>query len=671
MLNPAVNSKNNYRADVDGLRAVAVLLVVIFHLNPSLPHGGFVGVDIFFVISGYLITQILAREIETGSFSILNFYERRIRRIFPALLAVLLATSVAALLTMWPGELVSFSKSLLAATFSYSNLLFWSQTGYFDGAAATKPLLHTWSLAVEEQFYIVFPLILYLAHRYARRLLPALVVGLALTSFAVSCWLVSSRSSAAFYMPYSRAWELLTGSMLALRLVPTPRGRFQRELAALLGLALLGLAGLHYSSETPFPGAAALLPCVGAALIIASGSSGPTLIGRVLSLRPVVFIGLISYSVYLWHWPLLVFARLVAPDFANGHLRFLATMTVLSLVVGALSWRFVEVPARRGRMRALSRRGVFALSGSAAALLSVMAIAAVASNGLDGRFSPDAVRLAAFADAPQQMRVGVCFIAATDQLSDYQKKVCLRRKPDVKNYLLLGDSHSAALWYGLAHEMREVNFMQASFAGCPPVLDTNPKMLCGKFADFLFNHYLPTHRVDGIVLTARWSSPEEFASLDKTIDWAARRGIPVTVVGPVPEYDLALPTLLADGIKDNDSDLASRHLETRLFDLDRLLEQKASRDWHVQYVSPLHLLCEHGSCPEYADADRTTPLLVDTDHLSNAGSALVARKLAGVDQFLPQSGFRPARRRASLWNEAGSRAIVRGGARLGRLISTD
>jgi peptidoglycan/LPS O-acetylase OafA/YrhL len=641
MFKPAVPSKINYRADVDGLRALAVLLVMAFHLHPGLPHGGFVGVDIFFVISGYLITQILHKEITAGSFSILNFYERRIRRIFPALLAVLVACSIAASITMMPGELIAFGKSLLAATLSYSNLLFWSQTGYFDGPAAAKPLLHTWSLAVEEQFYIVFPLLLYFIHRRAAHLLRWIILALALGSLAISSMLAYSHSTAAFYMPYARAWELLTGAILSLGMVPAIRGRLARELAALLGLGLIAVAALHYSSETPFPGLAALLPCIGTALIIAAGTAGKTLVGRALSVRPVVFIGLISYSVYLWHWPLIVFVRLAAPDLSADGYPYLLAMTSVSLIAGALSWRFVELPARRGRLRAISRRGVFVLGGASVALMSAVAGVAVASNGLDSRFPARAISVAAFADAPQQMRLNVCFIAATSRLADYDKSVCLHRASGLKNYLLLGDSHSAALWYGLAHEVPGVNILQASFAGCPPIIGTNPKMLCGKLAKYLFNDYLPRSRIDGIIFSARWSNPREFDSLNSTITWAAQRGIPVTIIGPVPEYDMALPKLLAYGIRDNDRGLAARHLQTNLVALDQALAEKASRDWQVRYVSLFKLLCDDSGCPEYADSARGIPFLVDGDHLTNAASSVVARKLVAQGTFLPGNRTEP------------------------------
>src|SRR5215813_12350400 len=304
----ARSGRLKYRADIDGLRAVAVLSVMAFHMELSHFSGGFVGVDVFFVISGYLISAIVFSEISDGTYSITSFYERRIRRIFPALFGMLIVFSACASLYLFTSEMVNYAKSLLAATASVSNFYFWQHSGYFD-SPTSNPLLHTWSLAVEEQFYILFPLYLWAVRRFYPKHLKLSVGVLVVASLFASAIVVHFNPITAFYMPYTRAWELLTGTLLALGIFPRFSSSWLRNSAALVGMLMIFCSVVTYSPTTLFPGLSALLPCVGAALIIHAGEGGTTLIGRVLSWRPVVFIGLISYSLYLWHWPVILLQK--------------------------------------------------------------------------------------------------------------------------------------------------------------------------------------------------------------------------------------------------------------------------------------------------------------------------------------------------------------------------
>lgn len=302
-------SELRYRPDIDGLRAVAVLAVVLFHAGISSISGGFVGVDVFFVISGFLITTIIVKEIRRGDFSLTVFYERRIRRILPAFFVVMLFSAVVAYSLLLPQDFENFGKSLVAASLSVSNLLFWRESGYFDSTAELKPLLHTWSLGVEEQFYLFFPLLLMFIARFFKQRWTLWIVLIAFSSLLLSAWGAKHQPSATFYLLPTRAWELALGGLLAMGGVPPIHQRFWREIEALLGLGLIvwGISAL--TPESSFPGLNALYPCLGAALVIHAGSSGPSMVGNVLSWRPLVLIGLISYSLYLWHWPLLVFAK--------------------------------------------------------------------------------------------------------------------------------------------------------------------------------------------------------------------------------------------------------------------------------------------------------------------------------------------------------------------------
>jgi peptidoglycan/LPS O-acetylase OafA/YrhL len=263
-----------HRPDVDGLRALAVMLVLAFHLEVPHLRGGFVGVDVFFVISGYLITSIIVKDIRASRFSIPAFYERRARRILPALVVVMLTCTCLTLHYLFPSELVAYARSMLAATFSYSNIYFWYTAGYFDAPAQAKPLLHTWSLAVEEQFYLVLPMLLLLISTRWPRRRNAVVVALAACSFLWSVWSAYKLPIDAFYLPLSRAWELLAGSILALDLLPPITVAWAREIAALVGISFIGCAATYYSGQTPFPGLAGVLPCVGALLVLAAGRYG-------------------------------------------------------------------------------------------------------------------------------------------------------------------------------------------------------------------------------------------------------------------------------------------------------------------------------------------------------------------------------------------------------------
>ena len=299
----------NYRPDIDGLRAIAVLAVVLYHANIQPFGGGYVGVDVFFVISGYLITSLIHEHCRTGQFSIVQFYERRVRRIFPALFATVAFCFLVGCLLMMPLDYKQFGYSAVANALFASNLLFWLKTGYFDTDAEVKPLLHTWSLGVEEQFYILFPCLLLLLYKFWRNGVASILSLLLIASLFLSVWQVYDQPTSAFYLPLGRAWELLVGALLALSRDRLPHRVFFDGVLGLLGMALIFGSIFSLTADTPFPGLAALPACLGTAAIIYSGEQSKHFVPRLLSLRIVVLLGIISYSLYLWHWPLLVFAK--------------------------------------------------------------------------------------------------------------------------------------------------------------------------------------------------------------------------------------------------------------------------------------------------------------------------------------------------------------------------
>lgn len=335
-----------YRPDIDGLRSVAVLSVILFHINNTLLPGGFVGVDIFFVISGFLITGIIADGISTDSFSMVRFYSRRVRRIFPALFLVLFFSLLFAVVTFEPATYERFIRELRYAALQISNFVFSRETGYFDAANETSPLLHTWSLGVEEQFYLIWPLLLLFLHRFLKNRRAQTLFVLSCISFIYSDHVASSAPQIAFYMLPSRAWELGLGGMLAVAAAPVCKSGRLNNFIAFLGLLLVLTSVFLLNDSYTFPGRWALPAVVGAVLLICSGTSRNTVLYRVLSMKPFVFTGKISYSLYLWHWPIIVFYKeLVAPDIS-----FTAGLVILllTLILSLLSYFLVEKPCRYG-----------------------------------------------------------------------------------------------------------------------------------------------------------------------------------------------------------------------------------------------------------------------------------------------------------------------------------
>jgi peptidoglycan/LPS O-acetylase OafA/YrhL len=374
-----------YRAEIDGLRAIAVAVVVFFHADLAF-RGGFVGVDVFFVISGFLITGLILRDLRNGDFSLVQFWERRVRRILPALFFMVFVVLAAGWILLLPSAYEELAKSSLWQVLMVSNVFFWRHTGYFAGVAEEKPLLHTWSLAVEEQFYVVVPMLLLLCWslgRHRRPAVAALIGGLTVFGLLLSAYGVAFHRSAAFFLLPFRAWELALGGALAcLPLRWFHIGRLAAEVGGWGGLAMIMGAAFYFDKSTPFPGFAALLPCAGAALIIWTSTSEESLLRRLLSLRPLVFVGLISYSLYLWHWPILAFARYWAlePLSTNAKIFFIALASALAV----FSYYCIEQPFRRRKILA-QRRKLFVWAGATNAILLLAAVVIAYAGGVPAR----------------------------------------------------------------------------------------------------------------------------------------------------------------------------------------------------------------------------------------------------------------------------------------------
>ena len=456
-------TSERYRPDIDGLRAIAVMLVVNFHGFPQAMPGGFIGVDIFFVISGFLITGIIARELSEQRFSLVGFYVRRIRRIFPALIVVLCSVLVLGWLWMLPHPYAQLSSDVFASAAFAANIALMLQSGYFDIESAKKPLLHLWSLGIEEQFYLAWPLILMLAARWRVRLL-AVAGIIALASFIFNVVLIGHDPVVTFYLPFTRAWELLAGAVLALTWTRVDQSEAASNRRAWTGVALIVIAASVLNVHRAFPGWWALLPIAGSALLLSAPASW---INRtLLSWPPMVRIGLISYPLYLWHWPLLVMFAIIKFE----PLTLVDTELAL-LLSAALAWAtywFVEKPLRFGGRRELKAVAL----GVAMAAVAFAGVVVYAGRGFDFRL-PAEIR--AMADVPEQnaqWRAGKCLIDPAHQTNFAEECVERDRRPLL---LLWGDSTAGALMPGLvkAQQTHHFGIAQLTANSCVPILDVD------------------------------------------------------------------------------------------------------------------------------------------------------------------------------------------------------
>lgn len=605
---------NRYRADVDGLRAVAIIPVVLFHAGLSAVSGGFVGVDVFFVVSGFLITALIHDEIRAGTFSILAFYERRVRRIFPALFTVLAAAAVAAPLILLPDDLIRFGRSVVATAAFASNFLFWSEDSYFGAAAEGKPLLHTWSLAVEEQFYIFYPILLLLIRRLSPAAQKSLLAVLLVVSLLSSALVTRIAPSAVFYLAPFRAWELLLGSLLAIGALPPLRGRVLPECATLIGLTLIVWTVFAISPQTSFPWPAALPPCLGAALVLHAGRErAGTVINRLLSSRLMVSVGLISYPLYLWHWPLLVFARRWTASQLD--VPQTAAILALALVLATLTYRYVEQPIRRGM--SVDRRTL--RSGAALAISLSIAVGLVQSIPME----PHSALVARHIRGVEDYRRATCFMDENQSYAQWSASACLTDHHSERTVLLWGDSFAAHYIAGLAGGSfgRDFNIVQYTAYSCPPVLGANVAWApnCRQFNDHV-SDVLDHFRFDAVVLAARWerywNDAVDREQLQQTLTFLKARHLKVVLVAQGPSFQFENPVEYAyrnagHNAKPNPSDRINRELQ--------------SLTGYDAYFDPHDYLCVAGRCSVIRDGQF---LYWDSGHYSTYGSKLMSEPLA-------------------------------------------
>lgn len=652
LTNPVPSS---YRPEIDGLRALAVLSVVFYHAGLSC-SGGFVGVDVFFVISGYLITALLLRDIRAGQFSLAGFWERRVRRIFPAAVAMILATLVVGAFLCLKGDYEKVGRSALAQSFMWANVFFKNEAGDYFSQVASHPLLHMWSLAVEEQFYVIFPLVLLLFSRSIVRR-PAVLKWVILVFIGISLAVVvvmlmtPKNQRSLFYLMHPRAWELLCGALVA-AFPPNwaLRRAWAREWVTGLGVAGIVLPVWLYSKTTLFPGLAALPPCLGTAAIIwanqraqADRAGGPpSWLGRILALRPLVWVGLISYSLYLWHWPVLVFAHHGWNDLSELSWATRFGPVVIAVGIAALSWRWVELPFRELRV-ASSRRAMFIWAALGTGLVCALGGVVVLSDGQPlPRSTVAQLNDTAMTDWPDRHYVSVAEIEAgrVPRFGSHLPNAPVR-------LLLWGDSHSWCAGTALAEwcRVRGCAGEIIAYGGTPPLIDA-VFMTSGMdkktpvWAEAVLKHVQHVG-IKEVVLAGYWSRYEELdaALLEKALRATIARftavGCRVWVLLDVPTLDVNVPRALtrspwplaANSHGDWRQTVEQHHQKNKV--LYRLADEGLSAGW----IDPARFLLDPQTGRYRADVDGVS-VYVDNNHLTKRGARLVL--LPVFNAALPQ-----------------------------------
>lgn len=628
------------RRDIDGLRALAVIPVVLFHFGIGPFSGGFVGVDVFFVISGFLITGILYREISAGRFSFVDFWARRARRILPALSVVLITTLALGWLLMTDKDFSKLGRAVRYQSMFISNMLFMRQDGYFQPASELNPLLHTWSLAVEEQYYVVFPFLIALLMRHFRHWRWMLFTVL-LVSFALNIFYSAHKPEVAFFSLPTRAWEMLCGAMLAV----LPSSRRVRpchyQVVAVAGLIAIFTAIFTFDRNTSFPGWAAVVPVLGAAALIWSGGQGPTYVGQVLSARILVWIGLLSYSLYLWHWPIYVYANSISSDGIQP-LEAMAWI-LLALGIAWLSLRFIELPFREKRL--VSGQGRMLIAGLLAmAALGVSGSVIRSADGFPQRLTGEAQ---AYAKA-RLWRAGQldCMLVTSDKQPD---RACLlgEKAGASPSRMVWGDSHSAALMPGLqiaAAKAGEPIWLY-SMSACPPIVSDQPRKKCRDFNDRTMEQIRLLHIKD-VMLASSWTlymyvreDGNKNMLLDRDDDPAEAEvrmaeaikarvaairaaGAQVWLFKEVPQQRKgSVDRLISLSRVGRTSAALGRPLEEHLAHerfINRLFESMSANDPGVHIIDPTPMMCGIETCNIEADGEARYR---DDGHLSDTGGA--------------------------------------------------
>lgn len=640
-------SSISYRPDIDGLRAVAVLSVVLFHTGVPLMSGGYVGVDIFFVISGYLITSLMLKDMNAGSFTIGGFWVRRFRRILPALFVMVAGTMLAGWFLLLPDDYKSLGAEVMSQAAFGSNILFYKQAGYFDQGALLKPLLHTWSLAVEEQFYIFYPLALVFVWAEFRARLGQFIVLSAVVSFVLCVIVLNNNQNLTFYMLPFRGWELLCGALVAYygsRWDGKISG-MQAQAAAVFCFLLMIVPVFFYSEETLFPGWTALPSCLGASGLIFLHRQQRTIVSHLLSFRPIVFVGLISYSLYLWHWPVLVFIKYNPFMVFEGIAVAFYALAISAFAV--LSYYFVERPVRNGTLVWPDKK-VFIHAGAAIAFLMMCSATMYTLKGIPARLPENVVRYAEGINDQNPMR-SKCDKTPIDKIE--RGEVCQTEGGTKPVFMLWGDSHADAIapaFYALSEEYRQKGYV-ATAHGCPPLLGYNFKTaehgaFCYASNKAVYDFILRSG-IKRLYLVASWDSwmkitdehPEEFDwtdvksegsyerplfnALHEMVSSLKKKGITVYLLKDVPWVSFDPPRTLAfNALYNQGRELSLTSRKDYEDNIATHIDQYLVKDKDLHVIDAVDAICPDDKCLVEKDG---YSLYYNQGHLSARGAVMM------------------------------------------------
>ncbi len=636
-----------YRADLDGLRAIAVVSVVMFHAFPGLIAGGFIGVDIFFVISGFLISGIIFSNLEQDRFSLVEFYKRRIKRIFPALLLVLLASFIAGWFILLADEYKQLGKHIVGGATFMSNIVLWRESGYFDNATELKPMLHLWSLAIEEQFYIFWPLILAFVWKRKWGFI-AITATVAMISFAINIYTLGTDITADFFMPFPRFWELMIGGLLAFIVLHKPHLNSQHKNAqSILGAVLIALGLVLINKESAFPGWLALLPTLGAFFIISAGPKS-WLNSHVLSSRLFVWFGLISYPLYLWHWPILSFAHIIECDTPSSAIRFGAVIS--SIVLASLTFKLIEKPIRFGN------------TGNGAILLMIilMIITCAAgylcfkNNGFEvsGNWPDDKRRYINYFEnslpdwkyfttmgIPEKLRTECDFYdlhkyrigkATKTPILQIDKSCFVRNTTFSKSVFIWGDSHAQHLYYGLKNYL-PINWqiLQVASSGCAPRMDASLSSttdFCDQSNWFAMKTISETTPDVVIVAQNVGHTAEKFEELAKHLTNLGVKNI--IFMGPSPHWTTYLPRIIVRKLWDSTPRRTIIGIDAKVMQNNLKLQTYFKNTESRKFANIIDLFCDPSGCLTYLGEDKQTGITTwDYGHLTPTASNYLAKNL--------------------------------------------
>ncbi len=610
--------KGTLRLDIQGLRAIAVLSVVIFHIQPNALLGGYLGVDVFFVISGYLIIGQLWRALCNNSLSLTSFYSSRFKRLLPAYIVVAVVTSIFAYFYLLPGEYASYSYSLIASLLYASNFWFYTQSGYFSTALEFAPLLHTWSLSVEEQFYFIFPILLLILAKVKLQTKGMLVILtlLGLSSFLLGEWLLQIDSSLSFFASPTRFWQFIAGGLLAISGVKC-NSMWKANVLTGLSLGCMTICFFYYDKYTPFPGINALpITLATVAVLYANVQKGA--FHWVLANKVCQFFGNISYSLYLWHWPVIVFFKL---QFLDHYTSIdMAVVFTLSLILASGTYYFIELPFRNIN---ISRYQVQYITGSVAASITFVLLALFSIPIQNASFPEKTVYLESLAVTQEnEFRSGHCFLTSlSNDVTFFDKKQCLANKENAYNILLIGDSHAAHWYSALAADLpSNYTLSQITSSGCKTVLPLQGEDRCTKLFQWALNEAIPTGQFDEILMASRWKL-NDILNVKPFIDKIEPFTNRVTVMGPVVEYKYSLPWLMA---KFPVEDIKYFSNFNRQAEVNKKL-RKVVNSTNARFYPVIDRMCSaRDNCTHYVEG---TPIQFDYGHLTQKGAEFLSKDI--------------------------------------------